>query len=346
MKQIQRPSQSDTAMGVRIAEIKHHIRQGDVAAWLSQTQAHKNSLSNLNSAQPAKPQPNQYLTHIPNFWYTDWLLHILDKPNGFLYTDADYLLSQNEWLRWQAGVLQMQAGTPLAYLTGEQAFWSLDFYVNEHTLIPRPDTEVLVEQVLAWIDSNQLNLQNSLSNNNAQIPSSQQPFKLLDLGTGSGCIAISLAYELAKKEHSWQITAVDYSQQALAVASKNAQRHGVGVQFMQGSWYAALLNQAQQQFQVIVSNPPYIDASDEHLSNLCAEPITALVADKAGLADIEAIVGDAPKYLCMDGLLAIEHGYNQGDAVRALMQQHGFSQCQTVQDYAGQDRVTLGIMTI
>lgn len=121
---------------------------------------------------------------IPSFWPTDWLLYVIDKPSLFLITDEDYQLTESEQRRFYTGMVKMQEGTPLAYLTGQQAFWSLNFVVNEHTLIPRPDTEVLVEQVLNWI--------------NAQ-PVSNPHKRLLDLGTGSGCIAISLAHELKRQ---------------------------------------------------------------------------------------------------------------------------------------------------
>ena len=263
---------------------------------------------------------------LPSFWLTDWLLHVIDKPAIALMTDEDYQLTDSEVARFNDGVVKMQQGIPLAYLTGQQEFWSLNFKVNEHTLIPRPDTEVLVEQVLNWI--------------NAQ-PAQLSHKRLLDLGTGSGCIAISLAHEL--KHANWQVVAVDLSLEALKVAQHNAVSNNVAnVEFIQSSWYQALPTNDEHQFDVIVSNPPYIDETDEHLAGLTAEPISALSAPNQGLADIEHIVQQATKYLCTGGLLAIEHGYDQGDVVRQLFLDSGFESVHTVKDYGGNDRVTLG----
>ena len=263
---------------------------------------------------------------LPSFWLTDWLLHVIDKPAIALMTDEDYQLTDSEVARFNDGVNKLQQGIPLAYLTGQQEFWSLNFRVNEHTLIPRPDTEVLVEQVLNWINAQPAQLSNK---------------RLLDLGTGSGCIAISLAHEL--KHANLQVVAVDLSSEALKVAQHNAVSNNVAnVDFVQSSWYQALPTNDEPQFDVIVSNPPYIDETDEHLAHLTAEPISALSAPNQGLADIEHIVQQATKYLCTGGLLAIEHGYDQGDVVRQLFLDSGFESVHTVKDYGGNDRVTLG----
>ena len=272
---------------------------------------------------------------VPVFWITDWLLYVIDKPALFLITDEDYKLSTTELAQFNAGVTKMQQGIPLAYLTGQQEFWSLDFKVNEHTLIPRPDTEVLVETVLEWIKA-QLNEQSSSESNR----------RLLDLGTGSGCIAISLAYELKLadklKQMSWQVVAVDLSKEALKIAQENAVSNAVDIKFVHSSWYDALSTEDEQLFDVIVSNPPYIDEEDEHLAGLLAEPISALSAPNYGLADIEHIVQQAPKYLKVDGLLAIEHGFDQGSDVRQLFIDNNFRDIQTIKDFGSNDRVTLG----
>ncbi|MBP3945808.1 peptide chain release factor N(5)-glutamine methyltransferase [Psychrobacter sp. K31L] len=263
---------------------------------------------------------------LPSFWFTDWLLYVIDKPAIALMMDEDYQLTDREMSQFNAGVVKMQQGIPLAYLTGQQEFWSLNFKVNEHTLIPRPDTEVLVEQVLNWINAQPTQLDNK---------------RLLDLGTGSGCIAISLAHEL--KHANSQVVAVDLSSEALKVAQHNAVSNNVSnVEFIQSSWYQALPIFDEPQFNIIVSNPPYIDETDEHLAHLTAEPISALSAPNQGLADIEHIVSHATTYLCAGGLLAIEHGYDQGDAVRQLFLDSGFESVHTVKDYGGNDRVTLG----
>ncbi|MGB3109738.1 MAG: peptide chain release factor N(5)-glutamine methyltransferase [Psychrobacter alimentarius] len=263
---------------------------------------------------------------LPSFWLTDWLLYVIDKPALFLITDESYELTEDEQKQFNAGVTKMQQGMPLAYLTGQQAFWSLNFMVNEHTLIPRPDTEILIEQVLDWI-------------NTPSIYASTK--RLLDLGTGSGCIAISLAHEL--KNDNWQVVAVDLSPAALKVAQHNALINEVAnIKFIQSSWYDALRTHEKVSFDVIVSNPPYIDEEDEHLAQLKAEPISALSALNHGLADIEHIIQQAPSYLRIGGLLAIEHGFDQGVAVRQLFANSGFESVITVQDYGGNDRVTLG----
>lgn len=277
-------------------------------------------------------------SYLPSFWLTDWLLFVIEQPSSFLITDENYQLTDSELTQFYAGVTKMQQGTPLAYLTGQQEFWSLNFTVNEHTLIPRPDTEVLIEQVLAWI--------NSQPNRNDD---DNKPKRLLDLGTGSGCIAISLAHELNKRQPNnkaerWQVVAVDLSLEALKVASHNAVVNEVAadIKFIQSSWYEALSAQDEPLFDVIVSNPPYIDEEDEHLARLVAEPISALSAPNHGLADIALIVKQAPQYLNAAGLLAIEHGFDQGLAVRQLFLDNRLESVHTVQDFGGNDRVTLG----
>nr|WP_317198915.1 peptide chain release factor N(5)-glutamine methyltransferase [uncultured Psychrobacter sp.] len=282
---------------------------------------------------------------MPPFWITDWLLHVLNQPRSFLFTDDNYELTDSERAQFDAGVTQMRQGIPLAYLTGHQEFWSLDFKVNKHTLIPRPDTEVLVEQVLEWIQA-----QTASTTSGKSLPKClSHPKRLLDLGTGSGCIAISLAHELQPKNNSegWQVVALDVSKQALAVAEQNAIHNQVPeVRFIQSSWYEALSDNDALSFDVIVSNPPYIDEQDEHLTSLIAEPITALTAPDSGLADITQIVKGAPKYLKAGGLLAVEHGYDQGSVVRDIFLQKGFEAVQTIQDYGGNERVTLGQMSL
>ena len=276
-------------------------------------------------------------SHLPSFWLTDWLLFVIEQPSSFLITDENHQLTDSELEQFHAGVTKMQQGTPLAYLTGQQEFWSLNFKVNEHTLIPRPDTEILIEQVLTWINSQP-----------KSVDDNKKPKRLLDLGTGSGCIAISLAHELNKsnpnsKAENWQVVAVDLSLEALKVAKHNAVINEVAdINFIQSSWYDALATQDEPLFDVIVSNPPYIDEEDEHLARLVAEPISALSAPNHGLADIEHIVQQAPQNLNVGGLLAIEHGFDQGLAVRQLFSDNRFDSVHTVQDFGGNDRVTLG----
>lgn len=278
---------------------------------------------------------------IPAHWVTDWLLYVLQKSPSFLITDGDYQLTESEQTQFEAGMAQMQSGTPLAYLTGKQAFWSLEFEVNEHTLIPRPDTEVLVERVLGWIDRH---AQSEDTNNS--------PKWLLDLGTGTGCIAISLAHELQNvAPNRWQVTAIDYSKPALEFAKRNAVLNDVtNIEFKQSDWFSVLNSSGESEraadkpvFEVIVSNPPYIVDNDEHLDKLKAEPLSALVAPDNGLGDIKQIAGQARDYLVSGGLLAIEHGYDQGELVRQIFTDFGYTQVETLQDYGGNDRVTWGV---
>lgn len=279
---------------------------------------------------------------LPAHWVSDWLLHVLQKSPSFLITDGAYQLTEAEQAQFNTGIAQMQAGTPLAYLTGKQAFWSLEFEVNEHTLIPRPDTEVLVEQVLDWITQHK----NSLSVLNDEPIVS--PYQLLDLGTGSGCIAISLAHELATiYSKQWQVTALDFSTEALAVAKRNAQLNTVNnIQFLHSDWFSVLNGSETTErplFDVIVSNPPYIIDNDQHLDKLKAEPLSALVAPDNGLGDIKLIAEQARDYLVRGGLLAVEHGYDQGELVRQMFTDFGYDQVKTLKDYGGNDRVTWGI---
>ena len=279
---------------------------------------------------------------LPAHWVSDWLLHVLQKSPSFLITDGAYQLTEAEQAQFNTGIAQMQAGTPLAYLTGKQAFWSLEFEVNEYTLIPRPDTEVLVEQVLDWITQHKNSL--SVLNDEPIVA----PYQLLDLGTGSGCIAISLAHELATiYPKQWQVTALDFSTEALAVAKRNAQLNAVSnIQFLQSDWFSALKRSEdtdQPLFDIIVSNPPYIVDNDQHLDKLKAEPLSALVAPDNGLGDIKQIAEQARDYLVRGGLLAVEHGYDQGELVRQMFTDFGYDQVKTMKDYGGNDRVTLGI---
>ncbi|WP_313597431.1 peptide chain release factor N(5)-glutamine methyltransferase [Psychrobacter sanguinis] len=279
---------------------------------------------------------------LPVHWVSDWLLHVLQKSPSFLITDGAYQLTEAEQAQFNTGIAQMQAGTPLAYLTGKQAFWSLEFEVNEHTLIPRPDTEVLVEQVLDWITQHKNSL--SVLNDEPIVA----PYQLLDLGTGSGCIAISLAHELgAIYPKHWQVTALDFSTEALAVAKHNAQLNRVSnIQFLHSDWFSVLNGSETTErplFDVIVSNPPYIVDNDHHLDKLKAEPLSALVAPDNGLGDIKQIAEQARDYLVRGGLLAVEHGYDQGELVRQMFTDFGYDQVKTMKDYGGNDRVTWGV---
>ncbi len=246
------------------------------------------------------------------------LMFVLNKNYTFIRTYFDFQLTIEQTHRFLDLKKQLQLGTPLAYVLGTQAFWTLELKVTADTLIPRPDTEIVVITILEILPKN-------------------KALKVIDMGTGTGAIALSLARECPL----WQVTATDYSNGALAVARENAQIHGLNhVRFLHGSWFDALPE--SETFDLIVSNPPYIDPSDAHLADLTHEPITALVAQEHGLSDLKIIINQALDHLNADGFLVLEHGYDQGQKVRELMLLAGLNDVRTVKDYGGNDRVTLG----
>lgn len=246
------------------------------------------------------------------------LMHILDKNYTFIRTYPDFQLTLEQTNQFLSFKRQLQSGTPLAYVLGTQAFWTLELKVTADTLIPRPDTEIVIITILELLAKN-------------------KALKVVDMGTGTGAIALSLASECPL----WQVTATDFSQAALAVAQENAVSHELGrVRFLQGSWFDAL--PAHETFDLVVSNPPYIDPADVHLADLTHEPIAALVAQDEGLSDLKIIISQAPNRLNVDGWLALEHGYNQGQTVRDLMLKSDLVDVRTVHDYGGNERVTFG----
>ena len=248
------------------------------------------------------------------------LCHLLGKSRAWLYTWPEHELEPEQQAAFDRLFERRIAGEPVAHLTGNREFWSLPLKVNRSTLIPRPDTEVLVEAVL------ELRPQESL--------------RALDLGTGTGAIALALATE---KPH-WQLLAVDKMPAAVALAEENRQQLGLAnVQVRQSDWFDGV---PPQHFDVIVSNPPYIDAQDPHLreGDVRFEPRSALVADEQGLADIRQIAAQARSYLAADGLLLVEHGWQQAKAVRKIFAEAGYRDVATRLDYAGRERLTLGYL--
>ncbi|KXF79853.1 peptide chain release factor N(5)-glutamine methyltransferase [Enterovibrio coralii] len=246
------------------------------------------------------------------------LCHVLDKPSSYLYTWSDKLLTDDENNAFTALLERRKLGEPVAYIIGYRDFWSLRLNVEPSTLIPRPDTERLVELALERLPS--------------------QADSVLDLGTGTGAIALAIASE----RKDLQVTGVDLRSEAVALAERNRVENGItNAQFMQSSWFD---NVPAHRFSMIVSNPPYIDPEDPHLSqgDVRFEPKSALVADDHGLADIRQICQQSPDFLVDDGWLLIEHGYDQGEPVRAIFSAAGFVDVDTLHDYAGLDRVTLG----
>ncbi|MEO7051992.1 MAG: peptide chain release factor N(5)-glutamine methyltransferase [Rhodanobacter sp.] len=247
------------------------------------------------------------------------LLHVLQKSRSWLFMHADDALHADAQTAYELLLERRAAGEPVAYLTGRRGFWTLDLEVTSATLIPRPETELLVELALQ------------------RLPAGFSG-SVADLGTGSGAIALAIARERPQA----QVVATDASVAALEVARRNALRHAIGnVSFMHGNWLAPL---AGRRFELIVSNPPYIEAADPHLAcgDLRFEPACALASGSDGLHDIRRIVGGARSFLNRAGWLLFEHGWNQGDAVRGLLLDAGYTDVFTAQDLEQRDRVSGG----
>lgn len=250
------------------------------------------------------------------------LCKVLEKPRAYLYTWPERILSEDELARFEALLAERKKGKPVAHLLGEKEFWSLNLRVNESTLIPRPETELLVEAALS------LPLRDKAS--------------VLDLGTGTGAIALALASE----RPGWQLSAVDSSEEALRLARENCRQLALSnVNVMQSDWFAALGDAlVDSAFDLIVANPPYIDVEDPHLQqgDLRFEPHSALVAGEQGLADLRHIANETGNHLLPGGWLLVEHGFEQGAAVRELFVAAGFQCVETRKDLGGRERLTLG----
>lgn len=252
--------------------------------------------------------------------------HVTGKDRTWLFINATMALSDEQQQAFEPLFTRRKTGEPIAHILGQREFWSLPLFCDSSTLIPRPDTELLVEACLGlW-------------------PDDRSSKRVLDLGTGTGAITLALASE----QPSWQLVGVDQSAAAIALAEKNlaalqlANPQLVNVQLRISDWFAQI--PATETFDAIVSNPPYIDSLDPHLDqgDVRFEPRSALVADNHGLADLQTIITQAPAYLRTGGWLLLEHGYNQSAAVRELLVSHGYLHVQTFRDYGGNERVSIG----
>jgi len=252
-----------------------------------------------------------------------FLTHILQKDRTYLFTWPEKELTDEEANRFNDFFARRLNGEPVAHIIGQREFWSLPLLVNNSTLIPRPDTELLVEAALGLFAEDEEN----------------QTRRLLDLGTGTGAIVLALAHE----KKSWQCVGVDKELAAVELAEKNRDQLKLNnVKIQQSDWFSALANEAV--FDIIVSNPPYIDPEDSHLSegDVRFEPLSALIADNKGLADLEFIIANAPQYLAKQGWLLVEHGHDQGGAVRDLFEKNHFDNINTFRDFGRNERVTIG----
>ncbi|MBB1507363.1 peptide chain release factor N(5)-glutamine methyltransferase [Pseudoalteromonas sp. SG41-1] len=245
------------------------------------------------------------------------LLDVLQKPRSYLFSWPEQKLTPQQQQLFESYCQRRLTGEPVAHITGTREFWSLPLQVNPTTLIPRPDTETLVEYTLSL-----------------PLPVAA---KVLDLGTGTGAIALALASEMPL----WQITGVDRVTDAVALANTNKQWLGfINVDFVQSDWFSQV---TAQKFDLIVSNPPYIEYDDIHLNqgDVRFEPLSALVADDDGMADIKYIITQARNFLTSNGYLVIEHGYQQSTKVHSFFAQMAYTNILTVKDLANNDRVTL-----
>lgn len=243
---------------------------------------------------------------------------VTGRTRTFLMAFCETELTAEQLAELEVLLKRREAGEPIAYITGIKEFWSLKFNVSAATLIPRPDTEKLVELALEHLP--------------------KSPCEVLDLGTGTGAITIAMATE----RPDCLFTAVEKNDEAFELAQKNAVQIGVNnVYFLLGNWYKPIKG---RKFSMIVSNPPYIEPTDIHLSqgDVRYEPRSALVSEDDGLSDIKIIVNGATKHLNQYGWLLIEHGYRQGEIVRTIFKQHGFQLVETHTDYSGNERVTIG----
>ncbi len=265
------------------------------------------------------------------------LLHVMGKApseRGWLLAHDGDVVPAAVAMAFEHAVAQRKSGIPMAYITGHAAFYGLDLQVDERVLIPRPDTETLVDWALEIIGSA-----------GAQLDETGAPWtrgQLIDLGTGSGAVALALKQALQTSHPELAVSATDISASALAVARANARRLQLEVNFIQASWFDAVPGRQLGRFHWIVANPPYIALGDAHLPALQHEPASALTSGADGLDAIRQIVRHAPVHLQPGGWLLLEHGYDQAARVRALLTQAGFRAVRSRRDLGGNERCSIG----
>ncbi|WP_319781910.1 peptide chain release factor N(5)-glutamine methyltransferase [Oceanisphaera sp. IT1-181] len=244
------------------------------------------------------------------------LCHVLAKPRSFILAWPEYVPTAAEQAALRLLCARRQTGEPIAHLTGERDFWSLTLKVSPDTLIPRPDTEIIIEAALARLPNG--------------------PATLADLGTGTGAIALSLKSERPTDT----VYAVEFNANAAALARLNSECLSLPITVLEGSWFEPLVG---LKFDMLLSNPPYIDGSDPHLlqGDVRFEPASALIAADAGMADLQHLISQAPEYLKANGWLLLEHGWQQGALVRDYFTELGFKAVETLRDYGDNERITL-----
>ena len=244
----------------------------------------------------------------------------LNIPRTRFITQGDIPVSDTQAEQIQSLINKRKTGCPIAYITGSKGFWDLELFVNEHTLIPRPETELLIEFALAIFPAN-------------------KPISVIDLGTGTGAIAIAIA----KARPNWQVIACDKSKEALTIARKNRDKYGLtNLELVNSDWFSSI--DQQESFDLIISNPPYVADEDPHLKqgDVRFEPLSALRSGPDGLDDIRQIVKSSKDYLNEQGWLIVEHGYDQAETVKAIFSKHGYHTIQQGMDLNGHTRATYG----
>lgn len=261
----------------------------------------------------------------PKFEAELLLSFAMNVNRSTLIAFPERILSSEAERLFQTLLARRANGEPFAYITGEKEFYGLSFIVSDETLIPRDDTEVIVDTALSLIPAI------------STLAENQQSFNLLDLGTGTGAIALAIK----SMRPDINVTALDYYEGTLNIAKQNAIRNSLDITFLQSNWFS---NAPKAHFDMIVSNPPYIDPIDTHLEGdgVKFEPKRALIADNHGLSDLYHLIETAPLYFRESGWLLLEHGYDQKEALQAKMMECGYQEIKTHQDYGANDRVTLG----